>query len=70
MSDSVVKDTGARALLPPFTAEHEELRATIRRWVLSEIAPHVDEWDTAQEFPRALYERAAELGFLGLKYPV
>ena len=34
------------------------------------MAPHVDEWDAAQEFPRALYRRAAELGFLGLKYPV
>src|SRR5688500_16428377 len=67
---SVVKDTGERALLPPFAAEHEELRATIRRWVETEIGPHVDEWDRAGEFPRELYTRAGELGFLGLKYPV
>ena len=67
---SVIKDTGERALLPPFTPEHEELRATIRRWVEAEVAPHVEEWDAAQEFPRDLYTRAAELGFLGLKYPV
>jgi alkylation response protein AidB-like acyl-CoA dehydrogenase len=67
---SVIKDSGERALLPPFTSEHEELRATVRRWVESEVAPHVDEWDAAQEFPRELYSRAAELGFLGLKYPV
>ncbi len=66
---TVVKDTGARALLPPFTDEHEELRATIGRWVSSEIAPHVDEWEAAREFPRELYLRAGELGFLGLKYP-
>ena len=66
----VIKDTGARALLPPFTEEHEELRATIRRWVAAEVAPHVEEWDAAREFPRELYRRAAELGFLGLKYPV
>jgi acyl-CoA dehydrogenase len=69
MSDSVVKDSGARALLPPFTDEHEQLRETIARWVSTEIAPYVDEWDEAGEFPRALYTRAAELGFLGLKYP-
>ena len=69
MSDSVVKDSGARALLPPFTDEHEQLRETIARWVSTEIAPHVDEWDEAGEFPRELYTRAAELGFLGLKYP-
>jgi acyl-CoA dehydrogenase len=68
--DSVVRDSGARALLPPFTDEHEELRATIRRWVEAEVAPHADEWDRAREFPRDLYNRAAELGFLGLKYPV
>ena len=34
---SVVRDTGKRALVPPFGEEHEELRATIRRWVESEI---------------------------------
>jgi acyl-CoA dehydrogenase len=66
---SVIKDTGERALLPPFTQEHEELRETIHRWVSTEIAPNVDEWEEAREFPRELYNRAAELGFLGLKYP-
>jgi acyl-CoA dehydrogenase len=66
---TVVKDTGVRATLPPFEAEHEELRETISRWVREEIAPNVDEWEAAREFPRELYNRAAELGFLGLKYP-
>ena len=66
---SVVKDTGARGLIPPFEPEHEELRATIRRWVESEIVPNQAEWEERREFPRELFERAAELGFLGLKYP-
>ena len=66
----VGRDTGKRAPMPPFTAEHEELRATIARWVQAEIVPHVDEWERAGEFPRELYLRAGELGFLGLKYPV
>jgi acyl-CoA dehydrogenase len=65
----IIKDTGARAPLPPFTDEHEELRETIARFVSSEIAPHVDEWEEAREFPRELFRRCAELGFLGLKYP-
>jgi alkylation response protein AidB-like acyl-CoA dehydrogenase len=65
----IVKDTGERALLPPFTDEHEELRASIGRFVANEIAPHVDEWEQAREFPRELYARCGELGFLGLKYP-
>jgi acyl-CoA dehydrogenase len=67
---TVVKDSGARALLPPFGDEHEQLRESIGRWVRTEIAPHVDEWEAAREFPRELYPRAGELGFLGLKYPV
>jgi acyl-CoA dehydrogenase len=66
---TIVKDTGERALLPPFTEEHEELRETIGRFVRNEIVPHVDEWEEAREFPRELYERCGELGFLGLKYP-
>jgi len=66
---SVVKDSGARALQPPFEPEHEELRETIRRWVETEIVPFQDEWEERREFPRELFDRAAELGFLGLKYP-
>lgn len=66
---TVVKDTGERAPLPPFGAEHEELRRTVARFVRREIAPHVDEWERAREFPRELYRRCGELGFLGLKFP-
>jgi alkylation response protein AidB-like acyl-CoA dehydrogenase len=66
---SVVKDSGARATLPPFGDEHEELRETVGRFVAAEIAPHVDEWEAAREFPRELFGRCAELGFLGLKFP-
>ncbi len=66
---TVVKDSGARAILPPFGDEHEELRETIQRFVVREIAPNVDAWEAAREFPRELYSRCAELGFLGLKFP-
>ena len=65
----MIKDSGERALLPPFAEEHEELRETIERFVRAEIVPHVEEWEEAREFPRELYERCGELGFLGLKYP-
>ncbi len=54
----------------------EELRAdrtaltdTVTRFARTEIAPHVDAWDAAGEFPRALYRRAGDLGLLGLGYP-
>ncbi|KAA0272580.1 MAG: acyl-CoA dehydrogenase [Acidobacteria bacterium] len=66
---SVISDSGVRAPSPPFTDEHEDLRATVRRWVESEIVPEQDTWERRREFPRELFDRAAELGFLGLKYP-
>src|SRR3954452_8350400 len=69
-TNGVIKDQGVRAPVPPFENEHGELRDTIGRWVREEIAPHVDEWEAAREFPLELYRRAGELGFLGLKYPV
>src|SRR3954452_9563855 len=65
----VIKDTGTRAIFPPFGEEHEELRETVTRFVSKEIAPNVDEWEDAREFPRELYGRCGELGFLGLKFP-
>ena len=66
---TVIKDTGERRPLPPFTDEHEELRESVRRFVSKEMAPHIEEWEEAREFPRELFNRCGELGFLGLKYP-
>lgn len=52
-----------------FTAEHEEFRTTIRRFVDKEIRPNVEAWEDAQQFPRELFTRCAALDLLGLKYP-
>jgi acyl-CoA dehydrogenase len=41
----------------------------VERFAKTEIAPHVNTWDEAGEFPRSLYQRAAELGLLGIGYP-
>jgi acyl-CoA dehydrogenase len=49
--------------------EHLALRAQVRRWAEREVAPHALAWEEAEEFPRALYARAAEAGVLGLSYP-
>ncbi len=51
------------------TEEHATLRAQVRRFAEKEIAPFAHAWDEAQEFPRELYTRAAEVGLLGLGYP-
>ena len=52
-----------------FTPEHDELRATVRRYVDTELRPHVDEWEESGFFPNAVFRRCGELGFLGLHYP-
>lgn len=52
-----------------YTADHEAFRDTVRRFVEREIAPFVNEWDEAGEFPRELYGKASAAGLLGLGYP-
>lgn len=54
---------------PYYTPEHEAFRATVRRFVERDISPFVNEWDEAGEFPRELYEKAGEIGLLGIGYP-
>lgn len=52
-----------------FGEEHEMLRRSVRSWVDKEIKPYVEEWEEKGQFPRELFNRAGELGFLGLTYP-
>lgn len=54
---------------PIFTAEHDDLRESVRRFVDKELRPHVDEWEAEGFFPDDVFRRAGELGFLGLHYP-
>ena len=52
-----------------FSPEHVQFRDLLRAWVSREITPHATAWDEAEGFPRALYQRAAAIGLLGLGYP-
>jgi acyl-CoA dehydrogenase len=70
LADTGSQDAAARRPLPPFGPEHEELRAQIRRFVAEELRPHAGEWEAAEWFPNEVFQRMAELGLLGLKYPV
>jgi alkylation response protein AidB-like acyl-CoA dehydrogenase len=51
-----------------FTDEHEQLRESIRRFVIKELAPHAGEWEETT-FPDWVFGRMGELGFLGLDKP-
>jgi acyl-CoA dehydrogenase len=70
LADTGLPDAASRRPLPPFGEEHEGLRAEIRRFVAEELRPHAGEWEDAQWFPNEVFTRMAELGLLGLKYPV
>ena len=53
-----------------FTQEHEEIRRNLRRFIDSEINPHVDEWEAAEQFPaHAVFKKLGDLGMLGLTKP-
>ena len=49
--------------------EHRIFRQQARRFVERELAPHVDDWERAREFPRTVYRQAAEAGILGVGFP-
>jgi citronellyl-CoA dehydrogenase len=51
-----------------FTDEHDQLRESIRRFVIKELQPHAEEWEETT-FPDWVFERMGELGFLGLDKP-
>jgi acyl-CoA dehydrogenase len=54
---------------PFYGDSHHGWRDTLRRWLAKEVAPHVEEWEEAAEFPVSLYAKAADVGLLGLGYP-
>ncbi len=65
----VIKPGSARAAVPPFTPEHEELRETCRRFVATELAPYATQWEEDRWFPQEVFDKMAAAGLLGLKYP-
>jgi acyl-CoA dehydrogenase len=54
---------------PELQADIADLIASVQRFTLDRIAPHIAEWEAAGEVPRALHREAAALGLLGMGYP-
>ena len=52
-----------------FTAEHEAMRAQLRRFVEREVKPRAEAWEEAGMVPREVLRRMGALGFLGLRHP-
>ena len=52
-----------------FSAEHEEFRRSVRRFIAEEISPHHERWEEQQHVDRALWNKAGEMGLLSLTVP-
>lgn len=54
-----------------FTAEHEQIRSTLKKFIDAEINPFVDEWEEAEIFPaHQVFKGLGDLGLLGVNKPV
>ena len=51
------------------TAEHEQLRATVARFLADEVEPHGERWEDAGCVPREVLRKLGRLGLLGITYP-
>jgi alkylation response protein AidB-like acyl-CoA dehydrogenase len=59
-----------RAVLDFELEEHHSLlRASVREFARSEIAPHAQRWDREERFPTELVPKLARMGLLGICIP-
>ena len=52
-----------------YSPEQLQLRRAVREFAEAEIAPHVMEWDEAQEFPLEVIRKLGKLGYMGAIFP-
>ncbi len=53
----------------PYREEHQQFRATVRKFAEKELYPFVDAWEEAENFPNEVFKRAGELGVFAAHYP-
>ncbi|HEY4374546.1 MAG TPA: acyl-CoA dehydrogenase family protein [Burkholderiales bacterium] len=56
------------SLSPFFTAEHEMLRETLRRFIAERVLPNGDAWEEQGFVPRDILREMGELGLFGIRY--
>lgn len=53
-----------------YTHEHQELQRSVKKFIETEINPHVDDWEAAEIFPaHELFKKMGDAGFLGINKP-
>src|SRR5919198_4098649 len=62
-------ESEARVVDVGLTDEQRLVQQSVRAFAEAEILPHIREWDEKGPFPRKLFGKMAELGFLGAPLP-
>ena len=52
-----------------FTPEQEIFRRTVREFADRYIRPHIPEMEEKKEIPRDVFDKIAQQGYYGLRYP-
>jgi len=52
-----------------FDEEHDQFRASVRRWLDAEVVPNHEQWERDGVVPHHLFAEAGEHGFLGMAVP-
>jgi len=52
-----------------FTEEQEMFRDTIRDFAAKEVEPLIEEYEAKEDFPKELFPKLGEMGFLGIVFP-
>ena len=52
-----------------FTEDHNMIAQMVKDFAEKEIRPNVGKWDEEQHFPKELFEKAGELGLMGVLVP-
>ncbi len=52
-----------------FTEEQEMFRDTIRDFAANEVEPLIEEYEAKEDFPKELFHKLGEMGFLGIVFP-
>jgi citronellyl-CoA dehydrogenase len=61
-------DHGVRRSHSIFEEHHDDLRASVRRFVERELTPYIEEWENTT-FPDSVFRQLGSCGFLGLDKP-
>jgi alkylation response protein AidB-like acyl-CoA dehydrogenase len=69
MASVVASGEEVRAVDFSLTPEQKAIRETARTFARRELDPIVEEIDESQEFPKEVFAKAGELGFLGVLVP-